>query len=71
MAIDIKKFAALQKASKESFFQQKKLVKQVMAGKKVLCSICNKPLVLKTPEHSEVSGIRCGKGCTDIQLDFS
>ncbi len=71
MAIDIKQFAALQKASKESFFQQKKLVKQVMAGEAVLCSICNQPLVFITPEHNEASGIRCSKGCTDIQLDFT
>ncbi len=71
MTIDIKQFAALQKASKDSFFQQKKLVKQVMAGQKVLCSVCNQPLVLTIPEQDEISGIRCNKGCTDIQLDFA
>jgi len=78
MTIDLKKFAALQKASKESFFQQKKLVKQVMAGQVVICPQCQQPLRLFTPEltaistseNTGVSGIRCVKGCTDIQLDF-
>jgi len=73
--IDIKQFSALQKASKDSFFQQKKLVKQVMAGQTVLCPKCKQALKLTTPEHAnpalmEKSGIACEKGCTDIQLDF-
>ena len=71
MNIDIKQFAALQKASKASFFQQKKIVKQVMAGHIVNCPKCNEPLHLFTPEESDISGIRCKKGCTDIQLDFA
>lgn len=73
--IDIKQFAALQKKSKDSFFKQKQLVKKVIAGQEVLCPTCQQPLHLLTPEHcsrssSENSGIRCKKGCTDIQLDF-
>jgi hypothetical protein len=71
MNIDLKQFAALQKASKESFFNQQKLLKQVMSGKTVLCSTCKKPLTLYTPEQGELTGIRCAKGCTDIALDFS
>ncbi len=70
MNIDIKQFSALQKSSKESFFQQKKIVKQMMAGQVVICPECKKPLKLFTPEAENVSGIRCSKGCTDIQLDF-
>jgi hypothetical protein len=74
MTIDIKKFAELQKASKESFFQQKQLVKQVIAGKKVNCNVCNLPLMLILPKkdrnENQIEGIRCAKGCTDIQLDF-
>jgi len=70
MKIDLTQFSALQKASKESFFQQKKIMKQVMAGKTVLCLKCNQPLMLITPEQNVNSGIRCVKGCTDIQLDF-
>lgn len=72
--IDIKQFSQLQKKSKSSFASQRQLMKKVMAGKTVLCSICQQPLSLITPKQratsNEVSGIRCQKGCTDIQLDF-
>lgn len=79
--IDIKQFAALQKQSKNSFANQKQLMKKVMAGQTVLCSTCKQPLCLLTPKQGrtsnnandknlENSGIRCKKGCTDIQLDF-
>ncbi len=71
MIIDIKQFASLQKASKNSFFQQRQLVKQVMAGKEVFCNTCKQPLLLTTPDQDKTSGIRCCMGCTDIQLDFS
>lgn len=71
MNIDLKQFAALQKASKESFFEQKKLLKQVMLGKTIPCSTCKQPLALYTPEQGELTGIRCVKGCTDIALDFA
>lgn len=75
MTIDLKQFSALQKASKASFFEQKKLIKQVMGGRTVLCSVCKQPLKLftpeqKSPEQTEVTGVRCLKGCTDISLDF-
>ena len=73
--IDIKQFAVLQKASKDSFAKQKKLMKKVIAGQEVLCPMCQQPLYLITPKDctnsdSETSGIRCKKGCTDLQLDF-
>ena len=80
MAIDLKQFAALQKKSKNSFFQQKKLMQQVMMGETVLCTECKQPLKLLTPknvkpgqvvsEKSELTGISCLKGCTNIALDF-
>lgn len=73
--IDIKQFDELQKKSKSSFVSQRQLMKKVMAGQKVLCSTCQQPLFLLTParsatESGENLGIRCKKGCTDIQLDF-
>jgi len=68
--IDIKQFAQLQKSTKDSFFQQKKLIKQVMAGQTVLCPKCQQPLKLSTPEAQDEPGICCLKGCTSIQLDF-
>lgn len=83
MAIDLKQFAALQKASKASFFQQKKLVQQVLAGQVKLCEQCKQPLSLNgfaqqahkainaNANEQPFSGIRCEKGCTDIQLDFA
>ena len=71
MTIDLKKFSLQKKKSKASFFAQQKLVKQVMSGKTVLCSHCNKPLKLFTPAQLEPTGIRCQKGCTDISLDFT
>ncbi|KGJ96273.1 hypothetical protein [Colwellia psychrerythraea] len=70
MSIDLKQFAALQKASKDSFFEQKKLIKQVMAGRTVQCKTCKQPIMLYTPEQEEETGVRCLKGCTDISLDF-
>jgi hypothetical protein len=70
MSIDLQQFSALQKASKTSFYEQKKLVKQVMLGKVVQCKGCKQPLTLYTPDQEELTGIRCAKGCTDIALDF-
>lgn len=69
--IDIKRFSSLQKASKDSFAKQKQTMKKVMAGKTELCPECKQPLFLFTPEHDPVPGVRCKKGCTDIQLDFA
>lgn len=73
--IDIEQFAELQKNSKNSFADQRRLLKKVMAGQTVLCPTCNQPLCLLAPKKNvtvcnENSGIRCKKGCTDIQLDF-
>lgn len=73
--IDIKQFSALEKASKDSFAKQKQMMKKVMAGQIVLCPTCQQPLYLLTPDHcstsnNEAAGIRCKKGCTDLQLDF-
>lgn len=70
MIIDIKQFAALEKSSKASFFEQKKLLKQLMLGNVVSCKVCKQPLTLHTPVKEEKTGIRCAKGCTDILLDF-
>jgi len=74
--IDIQQFSALQKDSKNSFFKQKQMMKKVMAGQTILCPQCQQPLCLFTPEHcttsnSQTPGIRCKKGCTDLQLDFA
>ncbi|MEW6993005.1 hypothetical protein AADZ84_01880 [Colwelliaceae bacterium MEBiC 14330] len=70
MSINLEQFSVMQKASKASFFEQKKLIKQVMSGQTVCCNICKAPLKLYTPEDEGNAGIRCIKGCTDILLDF-
>jgi len=69
--MDIKQFATLQKTSKDSFAKQKQTIKKVIAGQTVHCSVCKEPLSLFTPGSNDISGIRCKKGCTDIQLDFA
>lgn len=73
--IDIKQFAALEKTSKNAFSQQKQMMKKVMAGQTVLCPQCQQPLILIMPDGDALvgsipPGIRCKKGCTDLQLDF-
>jgi hypothetical protein len=73
--IDINQFAELQKKSKNSFANQRQLLKKVIAGKTVLCSVCKQPLSLIVANHgvslnNEISSICCKKGCTDIQLEF-
>lgn len=70
MDIDLNKFSALQKMSKSSFLEQKKILKNITSGKTVLCDNCKQPLKLYTPAQEDVTGIRCNKGCTDIVLDF-
>jgi len=74
--IDISQFSALQKKSKNSFAEQKKIMKKVMAGQTVLCLTCQQPLYLSTPKrgadsNNEKLGICCKKGCTDVQLDIN
>lgn len=73
--INIEKFAELQKNSKNSFAQQRQMMKKVMAGQNVLCLECQQPLFLFTPEsctslNHQQPGVRCKNSCTDLQLDF-
>jgi hypothetical protein len=73
--INVKQFAELQKKSKNSFAAQRQLLKKVITGQTVLCSVCKQPLSLiepnqKTSTSNKSSGICCKKGCTDIQLEF-
>lgn len=69
--LELGQFKQLQKNSAKSFNDQKALIKKVMAGRDIKCSLCSQSLYLFTPEQSEQAGIRCNKGCTDIQLDFA
>lgn len=69
--MDLSGFKALQKQSSRSFHDQKALIKRVMAGKLVKCRICEQQIELYLPEKNDRPGIRCIKGCTDVELDFS
>ncbi len=69
--IDLKNFNQLQKDSTRSFNDQKALIKKVISGREIKCDQCGQTLVLVTPEKSDRPGIRCKKGCTDIELDFT
>lgn len=69
--IDIKQFDELKKTSARSFNQQKAMIKKVMAGRIINCENCGGVIKLVTPGSSENPGLFCGKGCTDILLDFS
>jgi len=74
--IDLKKFSSLQKTSKQSFQQQKLMIKKLMSGQQVLCPKCQQPIQLNLPVNAEKpnknksSSVSCAKGCTDIELDF-
>lgn len=69
--VDLANFKQLQKDSARSFNDQKALIKKVISGREIKCDVCRQLLTLNTPESSERPGIRCKKGCTDIELDFS
>lgn len=60
-------FSALNKATANSFHQQKAIIKKVLAGKSVRCPSCKQLLLLKSSEKQ--LKIECVKGCTDIQLE--
>lgn len=69
--IDLANFKALEKATKDSFFKQKNVIKKVLAGKQVACEVCKQPLVFHPPTQSSAGTIKCAKGCIDIELDMS
>ncbi|MDB2387014.1 hypothetical protein N9W21_06680 [Shewanella sp.] len=67
-------FSVINDNTAKSFNEQKQLIKRVFKGNTVLCPTCNQALVMKLPvkdQQESVSGIRCKKGCTDIELDMA
>jgi hypothetical protein len=69
--INIQQFKQLEKNSSQSYHQQKKFIKKVLSGQILNCEVCGQKLTIYLPEQHEISGIRCAKGCTNIELDFS
>jgi len=63
-------FTQLQKTSAESFHQQKRLIKQVLAGHKVLCPGCQQAITVKRDQQAQQLQLTCVKRCTDILLDL-
>lgn len=59
-------FSQLEKRQKNSFGEQKRLIKAVMAGKSVPCAKCRQPLQLQPKQDYVV--ISCAKGCTELML---
>ncbi|GIU09505.1 hypothetical protein TUM4261_17920 [Shewanella sp. c952] len=66
-------FSVINDTTAKSFNEQKNLIKRVFKGNTVLCPICKQALEMKLPtkdQQETISGIRCKKGCTDIELDM-
>ncbi|MFT4928321.1 MAG: hypothetical protein ACI8WB_004440 [Phenylobacterium sp.] len=71
-------FSAINKSSAKSFHDQRNLIKNLGRGKTVLCPTCQQPLKLVVPgkkhhdkTNDKTNGVRCDKGCTDIELEFA
>ena len=67
-------FSQVNKLSAKSFNDQKSLIKRIGNGQTVHCADCGQVLQLRVPGKSQRDdaryGIRCTKGCTDIELEF-
>ncbi|MCL1048557.1 hypothetical protein L2755_02765 [Shewanella abyssi] len=66
-------FSVINDTTAKSFHEQKNLIKRVFKGNTVLCQTCKQALEMKLPvkgRDETVAGIRCKKGCTDIELDM-
>ncbi|ACJ30275.1 Conserved hypothetical protein [Shewanella piezotolerans WP3] len=66
-------FSVINDTTTKSFNEQKNLIKRVFKGNTVLCPVCKQALEMKLPtkdQQETISGIRCKKGCTDIELDM-
>lgn len=62
-------FSVLNKASANSFNQQRNQIKKVLRGDKVQCEQCNQSLMLVSTT-TEQAIISCKKGCTKIDMEI-
>lgn len=69
MLSDISQLKALQKRSSQSFHQQKKLIANLLVGKKEHCLKCAKLLYVEIDNDKNVTRISCKAACTQIELE--
>lgn len=62
------------KRSKEEILaevaEQERIIKEVVAGKEVLCKVCKLPLAYYPPGSGRHPGIYCSTGCTEMRMTF-
>lgn len=68
-------FNDIKKTSAQSFYDQKALIKKVLAGREIKCQQCGTIIQALFPENNQTkdiktTGLYCAKGCTNIALDF-
>ena len=67
-------FSNINKITAMSFKAQKNMIKNIARGNKIPCETCGQALKLTTPikgVQGQKTGVFCGRGCTDIELDFA
>lgn len=62
-------FKALEQQSKQGFFNQKKLIKQVLSGQTCYCEQCHQPILCQIEPNNTQFHLYCKNGCTDILLE--
>lgn len=62
-------FSAINRSAAKSFNEQRNLIKRIGKGDTVLCTTCQKPLILSVCRESE-PGVKCQNGCVSISLEL-
>ena len=78
---DANSFKKISSLSAKSFNDQKAMIKKVLAGREIHCKTCKAILKFSLPAETDFNNtdsnepsrgrIYCGKGCTDLALDFA
>lgn len=59
-------FSEIKSRQKRSFGEQKRLIKQVLAGQAVACPQCKRRIDVQ--QRPGILKLQCQKGCTDLEL---
>ncbi|MCZ2721595.1 hypothetical protein O1D97_07990 [Marinomonas sp. 15G1-11] len=62
-------FSVVNRETSDSFHKQKAKIKKVLAGKAVVCDVCQQGLTLVPANKEGRAYINCKKGCTNIELE--